>query len=491
VVIEFICNSENIQLDIPGGCRALDVIRENIGFTGCREGCGEGECGACTILSGELDGEGISYKAMVSCLMPAAELQGRHIVSIEGVSASNLNPVQQAFADTHASQCGFCTPGFILSVHGFLLTSKALSVQDGIEAIDGNICRCTGYGPIKRAIEKLSKTYSCKITDGKDRLHQLVNLGVLPKYFLDIPARLKVIENRNSVKKNLPVSENSNAVVHRKIISGGTDLYVQQGKLLNKNDDIICLQSTKEYSHITIENRMANIGAAASVEDIRLHSGLNKLIPGLKDDLLLVSSTILRNRASLGGNIVNASPIADLVIYFLPFRPELELEFDENNNARRARRTIKLADFFLDYKKTDLQSEKAELIRELSFVVHENAAFSFRKSSRRKYLDIASVNTGFYCEAEQGIIRDLVISAGGLGPVPLCFDTECHEYKGEKINKTLVKKISASLSDYLKPIDDIRGSSTYKKIIFTHQLFDHFSSAFPEYLNLEELAGEL
>ncbi|MBN1648853.1 MAG: FAD binding domain-containing protein [Spirochaetales bacterium] len=472
--VSFLCNSRDISLNVPAGKTALDIIRRDIGFTGCREGCREGECGACTVLMGRLEGGVVVYKAVTSCLLPATELTGKHIVSIEGISCDDPNPVQQAFIETHASQCGFCTPGFILALYGFFLSGEDASLSAALGSVDGNICRCTGYNSIKKAIEGLHAQYAKRLAKKEARVEQLIGWGFLPEYFRDIPKRLQALEKE--CKADLQVNAT-------RYITGGTDLFIQKADELALDDSLCSLRDDPSFSFIKTEQRNVWIGAAASIEQVRLDPDLGRLIPGLENDLLLVSSTIIRNRASIGGNIVNASPIADLVIYLLPFAPGLVLVNGKN------KRHMDMSAFFLDYKKTALL--EGELIREISFSVPDKARFSFRKTSRRKYLDIASVNTGFLSLAKGGNISELRISAGGLAPIPLSLHETCRQFCGASIDKKMVFAVCTELDSTLKPISDIRGSAEYKKILFRHQLVDHFCSAFPEYLDREELAGEL
>ena len=191
--IRFIMNDRQVETALPAGAVVLDFIRQHQHLFGTKEGCKEGECGACTVLLGQLKDNDLQYKAVASCLLPLGELEGKHIVTVEGLNTGSLplTPVQQALIEEGASQCGFCTPGIVMSLTGFFLTGKTLDYQEAIDALDGNICRCTGYVPIQRAAKKLCHTYAPQWGSGysKNRIQQLVQWSILPDYFLQIPGQ--------------------------------------------------------------------------------------------------------------------------------------------------------------------------------------------------------------------------------------------------------------------------------------------------------------
>ena len=156
-MIRFILNEKTVSTDLPPGTVLLDFIRYHQHLMGTKIGCREGDCGACTVLVGELHDNELQYQSMTCCLMPIGNAHGKHIVTIEGINSTDnrLNPIQQAMADEGATQCGFCTPGFVMSLAGFCLNNKEANNKNGIAAVDGNICRCTGYKSIERAAFKV------------------------------------------------------------------------------------------------------------------------------------------------------------------------------------------------------------------------------------------------------------------------------------------------------------------------------------------------
>ncbi|MBT3518946.1 MAG: 2Fe-2S iron-sulfur cluster binding domain-containing protein, partial [Candidatus Marinimicrobia bacterium] len=187
-MIEFILNNKTIKTEKPSGSLLLDFVRYDKSLTGTKIGCREGDCGACTVLIGDLKNGQMDYKQVTSCLTPLGNVQGKHVVTIEGLNMESLSPVQQYIVDESGSQCGFCTTGFVVSLTQFCLTNSAPSYKDAIASIDGNICRCTGYKPIERAAKHITESLSDK--SEKETLDWLITQKFIPSYFKDISTQL-------------------------------------------------------------------------------------------------------------------------------------------------------------------------------------------------------------------------------------------------------------------------------------------------------------
>jgi len=191
-LIRFILNEKEITTDLPPGMVLLDIIRYHQHLVGTKIGCREGDCGACTVLVGEIVNDQLQYESMTSCLLPIGNAAGKHIVTIEGLNFSDLlNPVQQAIADEGATQCGFCTPGFVVSLAGFCLSNGEHTQQNAIAAIDGNICRCTGYKSIERAAGKVAEIM--KERKGEKATIFAARKKIHAEYFTGIKKKLKTI----------------------------------------------------------------------------------------------------------------------------------------------------------------------------------------------------------------------------------------------------------------------------------------------------------
>ncbi len=457
--IEFLLNSKKISTNKPSGYLTLDIIREN-GLTATKEGCREGECGACTILLGKVEAGELHYLAQPSCMLPVGEVEGKHLVTLEGLTLS-INPIQNIFAEKGATQCGFCTPGFIISIYAFLLNSRRLSYKEAIDALDGNICRCTGYKSIERAAKALIALVSEKIDVSKPRIPELVKNGFLPDYFNEIVEKLGLIKKRN-------ISNKSGGV-----IAGGTDLLIQKSsEIIASSPDF--LSRKESLSKITNSKNSIKIGGGVTVESLRLNNDISIVFPTLYEDLLLVSSSIIRNRATVAGNIVNASPIADMAIIFMALNALLHLKKGDE------KRIVPLKNFYKGYKVFDLLER--EIIENIEISKPSKPClFSFEKVSRRRTLDIAAVNSAIKIEVSSDyVVEDISISAGGVFAYPLFLEKTSFYLKGRKISKENIDIALQIAEDEIKPISDVRGSAEYKKMLLKNLILAHFLKLFPE-----------
>ncbi len=452
-MMKSILNQEIIKIDEPLGNSTLDFLR-NKGMKGVKEACHEGECGACMVLLGELKDKSVEYKAVTSCLLPLGEIVGKHIVTIEGLNQEDLSPIQQALVDEGASQCGFCTPGFVVSLTGFFLNEK-LEKKDILTSIEGNICRCGTYAAIIRAAEKLAKEISMKDKKSKERIQQLIENRILPAYFLDIPNQLEKLKESSETK--LPKEGT--------YVAGATDLLVQHESL----SDPLFL-SEKKLSGISLDGEYIYIGATTTMEDIRISEEMNTLFD-TKQDISLVSSFPIRLQATLGGNLVNASPIGDLIIYFLALDAEISLKSEKD------RRIIKLRDFYKDYKIMDInEGEIVEWLR----INSKERLFNFEKVARRKYMDIASVNSAISFDLNNDKIQNVHLSAGGVAPVPKYLEKTSDYLENKKISEDILKEAVKIADSEINPIDDVRGSARYKRLLFRQLIYAHFLTLFPD-----------
>ncbi|MBP7653571.1 FAD binding domain-containing protein [Candidatus Dependentiae bacterium] len=457
-MLKFIINENIVETEMHPGTVLLDFIREHLKLTGTKEACREGECGACTVLVGKIGNDGIlSYKSCASCILPIGDVKNCHIVTVEGLNMGKPTAIQKAIIDASASQCGYCTPGIVLSLTGFCFTSDKFEYNDSIDALDGNICRCTGYVSIRNAAKFLSDFLKEKNTNRNKRLETLIDLSVVPEYFKKIPEMLKKMNS----------SASSERIIDKTIVAGGTDLFVQRPEELAESK-LYFMSDRCDLNYIKIDDSNILVGGAVTIEDFRKSEITEKYFPSMKNDLLLHSSTILRNKATLAGNIVNASPIGDMTIILLALNAVLVLEC-ENMSVRE----VELSNFYKGYKQIDLK--KSEIIREIKIPVHKKQIyFNFEKVSNRKILDIASVNSAmFLTTGKKGVIEELKISAGGVAPVPYLVK-ELDKYYGKSINENIISKIVETVEKQVVPIDDIRGSAKYKSLLLKQLIKSHF-----------------
>lgn len=462
--LSFILNSELVQIDINPNITLLDFIRDDKHLFGTKLVCKEGDCGACTVLIGDLEGSEIKYKTVTSCIYPLGNCHRKHIVTIEGINQETLIPQQKVFVDEHASQCGFCTPGFLMSITGYLLNNEKPHYESAIKSLDGNICRCTGYESIKRAVRKLIDN----IPQNHNRhLDFLIRENIVPCYFSEIRERL------------IEIAQNSESkTISGKLIAGGSDLFVQ------KPDELLTTEPlfANEIINSSIEKigTKVRIGAATTFEQIKESHIIKEFFGKLEKQLDLIASLQIRNSATIGGNIVNASPIADLVIILLALNCVLTL------SNGKSRRNIALKDFYLGYK--ILNKSYDELIEYIEFEIpYSNYDFNFEKVSKRKYLDIASVNSAALFYYNYNVIKTVTISAGGVAPTPILLTKTADYFKERKVNEIDFDLVDDLIEQEISPISDIRGSSEYKTLLLKSLIRAHFVEVFPEQINMEEI----
>ncbi len=465
-MISFILNRDLVQANVPKGTILLDYIRDSKRLKGTKSACREGDCGSCTVLVGSKKNNELQYKAITSCITPIGNINGKHVVTIEGLNQELATPIQQALIDAGAIQCGYCTPGIVLSLTGYLLSSHVYHFDSAKEAIAGNICRCTGYKSIERALETILTPLLS--TDKKDRFAQLINKGYLPSWFSDIVERLSAIEIKSNVQDL------------KTIVGGGTDIYVQRpDELIDK--ELSFFSDLTDLNQITFKENSCTIGAACKISDILDNEILNQNIPGFANHIRLIASNLIRNIATIAGNIVNASPIGDLSILFLAMNTTLIIK-NTSGNIRK----VKLDDFFKSYKNIDLQTY--EYVAELEFELpSKTELFNFEKVSKRKYLDIASVNSAILVQMEHNLIKTIRVSVGGVSPIPLMLRKTCNYLIDKPLNTSVIQSAAEIMDQEISPISDVRGSSDYKRLLARQLFFAHFIKLFPDKFELSEL----
>jgi len=451
-VIEFILNNRLIRTNEAGGSSLLDYIRTRAHLKGTKIGCREGDCGACTVLQGGLDGNKLIYRAIVSCLTPLANAHGKHIVTIEGLNSDQLNPVQEAMVDKAATQCGFCTPGFVVALSGHLLSANE---DSAVHAISGNICRCTGYKSIEKAAKEVDKAKKTLLHG--DEINAIIEKKWLPNYFSGIKERL--------IQIPAAIAKSGNGIV----LAGGTDLMVQQADVIREKE--ILNPKANIPKGIEIIASEIVIGAGITLSEFFEHDIIQTHFPLLQTIYPLMASQQIRNMGTLAGNIVNASPIGDMSILFLALNTKLVLS---------SQRRVALKDFYLDYKKTDLREN--ELIQSIE-INTDLASFglNFEKISKRTYLDIASVNSAFSIKRDGDTIQAVYFSLGGVSAYPKFMGQTCTYLKGKTLGLDMLEKALEIMQEEISPMSDIRGSKSYKRLL-TRQLFLlHLMKIFPQF----------
>lgn len=464
--LSFILNDVEIHTEVNPSLPLLDYIRKEKHLTGTKEVCKEGDCGACTVLLGEIINDNLEYKTITSCIYPIGNCNGKHIVTIEGINKQELLLHQKAFVDENASQCGFCTPGFIMSFTCYLFNNKKYNIDGAINSIAGNICRCTGYHSIERAMNTVINEMQTK--NELNKIDYLIEQNIIPEYFKEIKKRLTIL---SIPKETMP---DKSAI----FIGGGSDLFVQKPDDLLEEE--VYLVTERKLNYISESNGIIKIGSGTTFEEIKQSEILKKYFPSIKKDIDLIASLPVRNAATIGGNLSNASPIGDITIILLALNADLTLIDGEKE------RNLPLRKFYLDYKK--LSKQKIEFIKEVSFhIPQKKFYFSFEKVSKRTYLDIASVNSAMLIEVEENKITSVSISAGGVAPIPKLLVQTNDFLKGKEISIDTIDKALQITQSEISPISDIRGSAEYKRLLLNQLIKSHFLKLFPQKIFENEL----
>jgi xanthine dehydrogenase small subunit len=470
-MIEFILNNKHITTDLPPTTVLLDFIRREYRLTGTKEGCREGDCGACMVIIGTLEKSKIIYKTVNSCLLPIAAAHGKHVVTVEGinpqtVNADDLSPIQAAVVEEGGTQCGFCTPGFVISITNYFLNEKKPEIEKAVFSLGGNICRCTGYAGIIRAVKKSIDEYY-KNGSTQNHYKRLVGAKFIPEYFLEIPKRIKAIREITRVQKKTDF-----------LVGGGTDLYVQHWEELVQMDSEFA-DDKKIGKEIRLVKNKIVLGGAATIQQVLESKIVMKYFPSLSVQLELFGSLPIRNRATIAGNIVNASPIGDMTNILLSLDAKVHL-------TGKIKRTLPLRDFYLGYK--TLAKKRDEFVESVSLnIPSKNFLFNFEKISKRTYLDIASVNSSIAVTCKKDKIEKVGLSAGGVAPIPFYLHNVSEFLTGKEISTYIVKESCEIASEEISPISDARGTADYKRLLLRQLIYAHFIMLFPDRINVEEL----
>lgn len=484
--IHFMLNDKMLLTEAPDGLLVLDYLRQRARLTGTKEGCKEGDCGACSVLIGERQQDGsMRYLPVTSCLVPLGELHGKHLVTVEGLTLprGGLNPVQIAMSEQGGTQCGYCTPGFVVSMCWYMLGSgDSAPNMDGLkQAISGNLCRCTGYASIKRASQQIIDQFGAQgawdhIWTAPDRIAALAAQGLLPTYFKDVPAHLATIS---------PAPQPDHAVemnLADYVIAGGTDLYVQRGEHLPESRvHVLGRALPPDLKGVRLNGDYIEIGALTTFEELADSPIIREHIPAIKDYMFLIASLQIRNRATLSGNIINASPIGDMSIFLLGLDTELTLRHGDKV------RTLPMRDLYKGYKVLD--KAPGELLSMLRVPTPAaGTKINFEKISKRKCLDIATVNSAATLRVgADDLIEHASISVGGVAAVPLHLRQTSAQLVGEPVTIQTVRDALATAQSEISPISDVRGSADYKRLLTRQLIIAHFTKSFPDKLSLTQL----
>jgi len=468
--IRFLLDGRRVELEhIDPNRTVLQYLREDLGRTGTKEGCAEGDCGACTVALVERSGDspgGLRVRAVNSCIQFLPALDGRELLTVESLRAADgsLHPVQAAMVECHGSQCGFCTPGFVMSLFAHFKNSADTSRRAVDEALAGNLCRCTGYQPI---VEAASRMYALADADAdwlRRPYTELEGSGEDPLRAaaldeLERGGGLSMTVGRRRFDAPESCAELAEMLLANPgatLVAGGTDVGLWVTKELRGIDHIIYTARVADLRDVGIADGVFDIGAAVTLSE--LAPLVEEYFPDLRDLVLRFASPPIRNAATLGGNVANGSPIGDSLPALLALDASLVLRRGDR------RRTLPLCDFYIGYRKNALaESEFVERIRVPR--MPSGAILRSYKVSKRFDQDISAVCGAFYAQIVEGRLVAARIAYGGMAAKPRRAAAAEQALLDTGWSEDGVQRAMRALPTDFVPITDMRASAEYRMLV--------------------------
>ncbi|MFL6529352.1 MAG: xanthine dehydrogenase molybdopterin binding subunit [Chthoniobacterales bacterium] len=444
--IEFRLNGKAVRVDsVSPNLTLLEWLRTS-GLTGSKEGCAEGDCGACSVAMIDRDTRGKRcFRAINSCLVPLPLIAGRDIVTVEGVAREKPHPVQQCMVEDFGSQCGYCTPGFIMSLFEGYYRRDLKTAAQVDEQLCGNLCRCTGYRPIRDA----AADAFVRRNGGDEFDEQLktakAKIGAARYSFGD-----EKFLRPTSLEKLFALMA---AHPEARLIAGATELGLEITKKFRKFPTLISLEAIPELSAIGESPNEWSIGAAATLTTI--DEALGGEYPELREMLLVFGSRQIRNRATMGGNIVTASPIGDSAPVLLALKADVVLA------SASGERTLSIDDFFVGYRETALQH--GEILKSILIPRVAGRRARFFKASKRREMDISTVAGCFSLRIENDNITHARLAYGGVAAMPIRARNTEQALLGRAFGAETCEAVLPILEHEFTPISDVRGSAAYRQ----------------------------
>ena len=467
--VRFLLNGEVVEAQGVDPTRTLlEHLRGDLRRTGTKEGCAEGDCGSCTVLVGELDGQGgTAWRAVNSCIQFVPMLDGKAVITVEGLAPKNKkghtpHPVQAAMVEHHGSQCGFCTPGIVMSLYARAIEAQGTGAPVD-EVLAGNLCRCTGYGAIIAAAEAIPTEAAPDVADRLAGLKRETMLG------LDYDDVIAGITRRWFAPCSLDeLAATYAAHPDAIIVAGATDIGLWVTKQRRPLATLIDIGQVAELKTLTREDGQLRIGAG--VRYVEALETLSALYPDLGDMMRRLGSTQVRNSGTIGGNIANGSPIGDMPPALIAAGARLVLR------RWNEQRTLPLEDFFIAYGKQDRRpGEFVEAV--LVPPPTAGALFKVFKLSKRFDQDISAVCGAFNIQIENEIVTSARIAFGGMAGTPKRAEACEAALVGEVWNAATINAAVAALAEDFTPLTDVRASAAYRALAAGNMLRKLFIEA--------------
>lgn len=467
--INFFLNGTLREVQVKAETTVLELLRNSLELNGIKEGCGEGDCGACTVVIGAVREGKIHYKSVAGCLYLAAKLEGKHLITIEGLSEKDkLHPIQEAILNGHATQCGFCTPGVTLSILALYLERKNPTKEEFRRYLEGNLCRCTGYVSIRKIPEFLEDLLVCcedirpkYLTETEKKQLDFQQNDI----YIDDGINAYYAPNREeNLKKFLdshPEFMEENKI---RFLNGGSDVVVGIKKRGQHVRLLLDLSRISSLQHISYDANTLTFGGGVSLS--RMIDTTKHIFPEFAVTVQKMCSEQVRSSATVSGNIVNASPVADTVPLLMVVDAKITL------NGINGLRTVSIRNFFHGYKKTENKAD--EWIQSISIPLGEFNFIHFEKVSKRKEVDISAVNSAIALKVEDGVIQKARVACGGVSATTLYMSKTSRFLTGRQMGEETFLKAFEIIQTEATPIKDVRGSAQYRKAVLQNLLLKHY-----------------
>lgn len=468
--ILFYLNSERVEIRGEEVFLTLSTwLRTRKNLTGTKVVCSEGDCGACTVILGWMTPGGkLEYRIVDSCIQFLFQLDLCHVITVEGLSQDgNLHPAQKAMVECFGSQCGFCTPGFVMALADLAEKEKTHSSETIRQKLAGNLCRCTGYEAIVNAGLSLNERQRVKITELFDRAAMEKEFGSLLNQGVKISAGAVLAHKPANLSEALKLKA---ATPQLKIVAGATDLGVQHNKGRSLLSQTMFIAHLHEIAGIKKIGNTLEIGAAANWTDVLVAT--ERELPELHDILKIFAAEQIRNAATIGGNIINASPIADSLPCLFVLDARLEL------SSVSGKREVPISAFYTGYKKFDLKED--ELLTKVIIPLPEKTAqLALYKVSKRRDLDISTVTLGLHLARKESKITHVRLAAGGVAATIVPLSNAAKILSTGDWSETTFRSAGEAAASEIQPLSDVRGSAAFRKVLIRNL----FLKAFKEFKN--------
>ena len=469
--IQFVLNDRIVTVDFTANpeliptTTVLNYLRSFPLHKGVKEGCAEGDCGACSVVIAENHKGKLTYKTIDSCLVFLPMIHGKQLITVENLAdAGTLHPVQQEMVNYNGSQCGYCTPGVVMSLFGLYKNHHKPEREVIEDSLTGNLCRCTGYQSIIKAAEHAC---SCVDTD-KFKLHETKIAALLDEINLD-KSTVEISTPYQNYYKPLTLLE---ALSYRRkyphaiIVSGASDTALRQTKKREFLAEILDISDIPELKYFVEDAKVFNIGAGLNLEQLKSYSAEN--FPALHKMLQIFGSLQIRNLATIGGNIGSASPIGDTLPLLIAYKAKIKLQSPDSE------RLVNLEDFIKGYRLTDIRYDELITAVHIPKLQADTFVYSY-KVSKRKDLDISTVSSGFSVKLEGGHVKEIILAFGGMADRPKRASETERYLLYKPWTRANVEHAMKTLIHEFTPISDARSGAEYRKLVAGNLLLKFYS----------------